>query len=243
MLKKLFLGLMLIGSQVNAVINIHDSRIDKQALLYGAIREGNIELIKLLIKAGVNVNQEGNGQTPLFLAVEKWNIDIVKILLNAGANANHMCLHNGSILTFVSIIGCPLIEMYELLINAGVDVNAKDNLGCNSTLRNAVQNNCTDIVKLLIATGVDVNAKDYFGNTALYYAVENNFTDIIKLFIDAGANINESALYYAVKNNPTDVAKLLITASADLNVKEIEILIKLACGRGNFELIELLQSL
>jgi hypothetical protein len=56
MLNKILMGLILICAQLNAVINLNDGRIDKQVLFARAIEQGNIDLVKMLIKAGVNVN-------------------------------------------------------------------------------------------------------------------------------------------------------------------------------------------
>ena len=52
-------------------------------------------------------------------------------------------------------------------LDAGVDVNAKDNLG---TFRYAASGGHKEIVELLIAEGADVNATDDFGRTPLDFA-------------------------------------------------------------------------
>ncbi len=97
MVNKKLIGFVLIIAQLNAVINLNDSRIDKQVLFSRAIEQDNIDLVKKLIKAGVNVN---NGQYfRLALAcyfnssyrdygensldIKKKYIDIIKLLLKS----------------------------------------------------------------------------------------------------------------------------------------------------------------
>ena len=51
-----------------------------------ASKKGNLELVKLLIKAGANVNLSDNeGWTPLIAAAHKGHKDVCKALLDNGA--------------------------------------------------------------------------------------------------------------------------------------------------------------
>jgi len=54
--------------------------------LHIAAHRGNLRAVELLIKAGLNVNAQGDmGYTPLHYAA---NIEIVQLLLTSGANQN-----------------------------------------------------------------------------------------------------------------------------------------------------------
>jgi uncharacterized protein len=58
--------------------------------LHEAVRGGNLEIVKMLIHAGANVNGENDlDETPLHIAAqEDKNIEIVHLLLASGANVN-----------------------------------------------------------------------------------------------------------------------------------------------------------
>jgi ankyrin repeat protein len=72
------------GANINAGLN-KKSAIGWTSLHYAAVN-GDVELVKYLIKHGANVNKAtGEGSSPLFLARLGSYNEIVKLLLNAGA--------------------------------------------------------------------------------------------------------------------------------------------------------------
>ncbi len=72
------------GANINASLQ-RKSALGWTALHY-AVVNGDIELVKYLIKYGANVNKAtGEGSTPLYLAKVGGNEVIIKILKNAGA--------------------------------------------------------------------------------------------------------------------------------------------------------------
>ncbi len=73
-------------------------------------------------------------------------------------------------------------------IQAGADVNAKDNCGVTALMHAAQDNNNPEVIKSLINAGADVNATDNEGNKALDWAAKTlkalRGTDALKLLAE-----------------------------------------------------------
>lgn len=176
---------------VSILLNAGASIDNREDYLHTAIRIGNVNIAKLLINKGVDINQlpkdNGNdtdykGKSALVYSVIKRNVDIVKLLL----------LNNADITIDKEPILYTALIYYEyrivkLLLDAGVDIDVRDGWG-HTPLTIACEKGYTDAVKLLIEYGADVNYADKKGKKPLYYAINSSKkNEIIKLLVDEGA--------------------------------------------------------
>lgn len=176
---------------VSILLNAGASIDNREDYLHTAIRIGNVNIAKLLINKGVDINQlpkdNGNdtdykGKSALAYSVIKRNVDIVKLLL----------LNNADITIDKEPILYTALIYYEyrivkLLLDAGVDIDVRDGWG-KTPLTIACEKGYTDAVKLLIEYGADVNYADKKGKKPLYYAINSSKkNEIIKLLVDEGA--------------------------------------------------------
>jgi cytochrome c len=98
------------------------NEIDGVTALYIACEAGNVELAKLLIDRGADVNLPVSWQrTPLFAANKGGYADIVKLLLSNGADPNQLA-KSQTPLHVAAENGCLQCVIY--LVDAGADVNA-----------------------------------------------------------------------------------------------------------------------
>lgn len=110
-----------------------------------AILDNLIELAKLLIDKGADVNIENEfGDTALIYISDMGNLELAKLLLDKGADIN--VKNNYGVTPLMNASINDNIEMAKFLLDNGADVNAKNNNG-NTALSYAVGNK--DIIKLL----------------------------------------------------------------------------------------------
>ena len=123
--------------------------------LGAAARVGNLEIGKLLLAAGaeidVNVNPDG---TALAEAAHEGHSDFVTLLLGKGADVNAGSRGHGSALSAAANNG--QTKIVALLLNKGAKVNAKHE-GHGSALNAASWNGHTETAELLLQKGAEVN--------------------------------------------------------------------------------------
>ena len=170
-----------------------DNRSD---YLHDAIEVNNVNIVKLLVNRGIDVNQiakEENGtyyyggRSPLSLAVLNQNADIVKFLLLHDADV-HMdeepVLYTA--VNWYDSYKKSSLNIIRLILDAGADIDVR--YSGSTPLITAIKKGYTDVVKLLIEYRADVNYSDKKGKKPLYYAINSSKkNEIIKLLVDEGA--------------------------------------------------------
>lgn len=126
-------------------------RYGKTALITAAMR-GQIEVVRVLLQAGVDVDEgDYHGRTALAYAAGS-ETEIVRILLQAGADVNAKPLYGDTAL--MKAAGYGSLEIVKMLIEAGADVNARDQGGLTALII-AQRAEHTKIVELLIEAGAE----------------------------------------------------------------------------------------
>lgn len=163
--------------------------INEEGLVYAA-QYGKIDVVKLLLDAGTNVNVKfrDNGSTAILYAARSYK-DILKLLLDKGANVNHRSLNGRTALMEATDCGHEQEGIVKMLIDAKADLNLQDNKG-NFALINTVGYQ-SKICRLLLAAGANPNLKNNDGETALMKASFHGQLEIVKMLIYAGAKINQ----------------------------------------------------
>jgi ankyrin repeat protein len=142
---------------------------------------GNIELAKLLIECGANVNRiNGLRATPLHWVCITGKIKLAKLLIEHGANVNEMGSNGITPLHWACFKG--RIELAKLLIEHGACVNAM-----GSYRETALHYTCVEghikVAKLLVEKGGNIHMIDNSGLTPLHKAYRNNHIELAKWFI------------------------------------------------------------
>lgn len=129
---------------------------DKEKIL-----EDYLEIIKLLIEAGADVNiKNKEGETPLILSYITFNIEIHELLIKSGANLNEQDKNGYTALMWSSCDSN--VELTKLLIKEGADLDMQNNDG-DTALIIASRENIREIIKLLIDNNADVSIRNKEG--------------------------------------------------------------------------------
>jgi len=208
--------------------------------LHSAVRAGHKDIVKLLIAKGADINVKNNeGQTSVDIALSQRRNEVVRLLIAKGADVSlHVAVRFGA-----------LAKKVNVLLQEGVDINAKDESG-QTALHYAVRGDHKELTEFLIAKGADVNAKDKGGNTPLNRATWRGNKDIIRILVTKGADVNFASegryppLHYAVWNKDVELAKLLVNHGAKFDMKDQGgwTAFRYAATDGNRELVEFFVS-
>lgn len=214
--------------------NVQALRWPIDPALFAAVESGKVEIVRLLLEEGANVN--------------------ARIVLGSYIEGpTYACQHQDTALQKACFTNK---EIVKLLIDYRADVNspAKGKLG-RTALQAAAQHGDSTIVQLLLDHGADVNAppaKDR-GATALQLAAITGNISLGLLLLERGADVNapgalhdgRTALEGAVERGRIDMVQLLFNTGARLdlpNPDHCERVFRLAAKWGHYAVIALLKS-
>jgi len=162
-------------------------------ILFLAITEKNlnIEIVKLLIEKGANVNIERKDYMmpshPLSMAGYMHDsIELLELLINNGADVYKKDSENRSVLHWTCYSNN--IKVVKYLLDYGMDVNDCTNKQ-NSPLHFA-EYASKELIEILIKNGANVNKQDSYGRTPLHCFKYTGNKEGIKLLLENGADIN-----------------------------------------------------
>ena len=128
----------------------------------------------------------------IFAAIKLNDIQAVKNHISSGLNLNTVCedgyspLHRAVEGHSDTVWETKNLDIIELLLEKGADVNGKDD-NHYTPLHLSLNSN---ISKLLIDHGADVNVKDCSGGTPLHSIIFEEDKDLVALLITNGADLN-----------------------------------------------------
>lgn len=152
--------------------------------IFDAACNGKLKIVKKLIREGVDVNSRNeNGNTILILACMYNHYNTAKFLVNSGANVN---LKGNN--EYTALILSDQIRLFELLLDAGADINAQDYVG-NTALIRFSRIGPNEYVQYLLSRGADPDIQNNIGYTAFMFATVLGFSDIVETLIDFKADV------------------------------------------------------
>lgn len=142
-----------------------------EMLLHVVVEQGDEDMVRLLLRKGINVNARNNdgGNTPLHCAVMKGHHGVLKLLLSQPSAMPNLANKYGDTPASLAAYG-DQIDALRLLLEKGVEKNK----GQFTPLGRAAERRNVPIVELLLATdGVDADSRDQDGLTPLSLAASS----------------------------------------------------------------------
>ena len=187
---------------------------------------GKFAIVKMLVEAGADVRVTNNrGDTCLILAAISGHTETVRYLaglkdvdvnhaLNNGHTALHWAVHEGP------------PDVVQVLIDAGADMEAKDDRGRSALLRASISGKIA-AVKMLVEAGAGVRFTDTKGATCFTLAAFFGHTETVRYLVglkdvDVSHSQNNglTALHHVAHEGHRDVTQVLIDAGADIEAKD-----------------------
>lgn len=236
-----FGDLALMEALIRAGAEVNDPKED---LLVNAAFVGQPAMIRMLIKLGADVNGCSHDR-PLSSATERGHgygdphaSEVVALLLNAGARAK---LDDLTHALYIERTDDPK-PMTELLLQAGVDVNASNSSHWTPLHWAAINGDAKGVARLLKAGG-NLEAEDDFHRTPLDLAVEKGAGEVVTLLLAQGASVRgteqRSPVAAAAERGYAEITRQLLKAGATPGLKASRDLLQ-AARRLNLPEVQLL---
>lgn len=217
-----------------------------------AAREGDVKLLRKLIKKGRSVNVYDNrGWIPIHEAAFHNSYKCLSVLIETaesssvlssktfeGKTALHLAASHGS------------LRSTEILLKAGANINEVTNEK-ETPLFLAVEGGYIDVVKLLVMQGANLNGShSWCGWNSLHQAAFRGFSDIMKVLLVNGADRESqddfgiTPLFVAAQYGKAECLKMLAEYGANVNCQASDDATPLfiAAQEGHLECVELLLS-
>ena len=128
--------------------NMNSTNDRGDTLLYMAVQNSCIEIVKMLIEVGADVDKaDKGGRTPLYWAAFNGRTEIAKMLIEAKADVNKANIYGQTLL--YRAVWHDYTEIVKMLIKAGADVNKANKCG-ETPLQLAAKEEHLDIMTMLL---------------------------------------------------------------------------------------------
>ena len=170
-----------------AQVQIWDSH-HRATPLHCAASSGNLTSLRLLLKAGADINAGLAGRSALHYAVQSNAVDCVRELLKAGACPNTPQVYTETPLHVAAAMGSAVCV--RLLLEHGANVRVQFGPRKTTALHLAAEDGNAECAKLLLDAGAEINARNHRHQTPLHIAALAQSGETMELLLKRGAKPN-----------------------------------------------------
>ncbi len=191
------LGLLVfLGAALSVLVWVrHIQAIRAQVASYAALREGNLDHLRVLLDAGVDVNQpltvtrKRDQKNLLMIASGLGDTAALQLLLSRGADVDLRNRDGMTALLLAAAADHP--EAVEMLVEHGADPHERSGIDGQTPLLVAARSGAARALAALLALGADVNQPSAGGETPLLAAARGEGTiEVFALIMDRGADVD-----------------------------------------------------
>ena len=156
--------------------------------LLAAARAGDLEVVRLLLKAGADVNGRGGAMTPLAAAALQGNAPLVNLLLQHQADTEQRGANE--LTPLLDAVTLNQVASAATLVAHGASYRTLNPQG-ETVLQIAVRDNQPALLTALLDQGVPADLRDRDGHSALYWARYFHRDDLAAVLRARGADAQQ----------------------------------------------------
>ena len=210
-----------------AILRTNEGEVRKEIMESPQDSTDNIEAIKLLIDAGIDVNESGF-EAALHSACYAGHLEIATLLLDRGIDLKFFHEKSEHPYALKRAAESGHIAIVELLLKRGTRPTAVSGQGRTTPLHLAAGQSLR-MVQLILAHGADINGDDERGRTPVECAILKDRTSIVKFLIQEGADVNQDTqnggalrdVIYALGSSAVNLDILRAVLDAGANAETI----------------------
>ena len=167
--------------------------------LHSASGEGHLQVVRYLLRYGVDVNLRDSGlETPLLLACWNGHFDVIQCLLEHGADVDLRDQFQQTPLILAASWG--RVDAVRLLLGHNAEVNSQGRMGLtplhHTVTGYSFRADRPQIVRLLLKHGANVNARDHELRTPLHrISMREDLHDLLRILLEHGADLDAEDKY------------------------------------------------
>lgn len=196
-------GQMYVIEELIDKVNVNVQDEEGFTPLMNAIREREIEIVKILLEHNADVTKikDNSGRNAFFWAAVLDELEMLKLFEKYNPDFNVSDNYGSNALFFTR-----KAETVNYLLKNGADINKKNKSGRTPLIQHSLAYENQDHVKFLLEKGADINAQDNEGVTTLMFAVQTDKTKIIDICLSEKADINikdnegKTALFHTISS-------------------------------------------
>lgn len=171
---------------VKFLIRDHNAMIDvltlkKQTPLHLAAASGQMEVCKLLLELGANIDATDEiGEKPIHAAAQNNNSEVVQLFLQQHPNLVVATTKDGNTCAHIAAIqgSVKVIEELMKFDRTGV-ITARNKLNDSTALQLAAEGGHADVVRTLVRAGASCTDENRQGLTAVHLAAQHGHTNVL----------------------------------------------------------------